>query len=245
MRIPECGLLLWVDGEFAGNDALPGQEPPNFVGGLFFTATGRVPLDKSLGERPFQDKLLHALVAGSPLLFCLGVWIGRQVIDSYTAKPVRLTHVIAHELRHVEQFLHNPQLHFAGNVAYQYLSIVGEEMGVPICTHAVPQEWDAELRAREVVGLMHDANQARAFYASAGAHDLIEVPPVRRLEQAVDDLRDFLTLHRDRIELLLQRPELYPQLGHLVQYVDWSALGAPDPTPPGGVAKEKGVYYQE
>jgi hypothetical protein len=243
MDIPECGLLTWFDGEFAGDDARTGAEAPPAVGGVFFTANSHIPLGRSIGNRPFHEKIENALSPSPPARFRLVVWIGKQVTDAYADDPVSFTHVLAHELRHVEQFLHNPQLHYTGNLAYQYLAQVSRDSEAPIPWCTVPQEWDAELRAREIVGLLYAHTEVSEHYKKADLLDLIAKPARPTLRGVTQQLQNFFRMHQAAITLMLRCPEVYGEVGRIAEFVDWHDLGVPSPIPPEGIAKDPSVVY--
>ncbi len=216
MQIPECGLLLWFDAERTGTELMAALGDPLKMGGGFHPLAG-IPM------APFPDKVKDRMEQGR---FRLLVWIGRDVVEG---QPVAFTITLAHELRHVEQFLHCPQIHYAGRVAMAYLRRLPDEERNSLNYFASPVEWDAEARAREVAVTLHGEAAVRNYFEDKGIKGFVEPQNVQTPAQLVEALKTWLEQRwMGIVETVRRRPEP-DEFRELVRSVEWDRFGLPDP----------------
>jgi hypothetical protein len=216
MRIPECALLLWFDAETTGAELMAA------VGDSLSMAGGFHPL-AGICMSPFPDKVKNRMEQGR---FRLLIWIGRNVVEG---SRVAFTVVLAHELRHVEQFLHNPQIHYAGRVALGYLRRLSKEERERHNYFDSPVEHDAEARARQVAVAIHGEAAVRGYYEDKGIREFVEPRKVHALAELVEALKSWL---RQRWTGIVGTVHSHPEpdeFRELVGSVEWGRMGLPDP----------------
>lgn len=225
MRIPDVGLLLWFDSEYSGRDlaAERGDPESSFLGG--FHPSGGVAID-------FPKKVADLM---ADRLFRMLAWVGRDVIDR--KDELLLTIVLAHELRHVEQFVFGRQLHYGGTVAIGFLSRLQQHEKPEADRYDSPIELDAELRAREVAVTLHgEASVHECYRRKATQHPgfslFVDPQPVPDLRQLVPQLGEWLRPKLPRIREMALRPEEFSAFKERVESVDWDRLGLPHPLRP-------------
>ncbi len=220
MEIPECGLLTWCDAELTGTELYHAIGDPLQMRGGFY------PLRSGLDECPFPQKVKD--VMGNEL-FRILVWLGRDVVED---KVVALTIVLAHELAHVEQFLYQPQIHYAGNFILAYLRRLPDAERQRYTYFDSPVEWDAEARARQVASVLHGEGLVHNYMGDKRIIAFTKPQPVQSLPEVVAVVTRWLQEHVAGISAALRRAREPDPLIELANRVNWGYFGLASPTNP-------------
>lgn len=127
--------------------------------------------------------------------FQMLVWVGRDVIER---QPLFFASTLARELRHVEQFVREQQLHYAGVMALGYIVRRALSRGEgEYNAFDSPTEWDAEVLARAVVGGLYGEPAASNYYRERVARNrffaaFVDPKPVYPLPEIVASLRTWV-----------------------------------------------------
>lgn len=217
MRLPPDDLFVWFDAEHSGADLRPPQPYPTLAG--FYA------LD-NIEECPFPERVKARMTLDGYLML---VWVGRVVIEGNT---VRLAVTLAHELRHVEQYAHEPQLHYANVGIDNCLVIEALLRGADRYNRwDSPTELDAEAQARQVVVSTLGEPAASEYYQrecreweSLGR--FIHPVPIGTLDEVVDSTRQWLTEHYNDI-VRLRRAAASPDFETHLARIRWDLFGLP------------------
>jgi hypothetical protein len=213
MRIPDCGLLVWLDAE-TGADLLAGRGNPFKLHGLFW------PVER--GNPLIPEKVRHRVTADKNEYV---VWTAKE---EATGPRVGLTVILAHELRHLEHRLFDANLYYAGSLILPYLlwrMLNGNLRSVL----EDPFEDDAHARAREIAELIHGDEETRAHYRGVRWYRFLNRRPVPPLGELALQIRTFLEREREDIRKLLR--DVGPsgtEARGLFERVDWRAFGLPE-----------------
>ena len=208
MQIPDCGLLVWLDGERRGD--LLARRNPFTLHGLFW------PVER--GNPMIPEKVRYRVTADTNYV----VWIAHE---DATGPLVGLTVILAHELRHLEQRLFDSSLYYAGSLILPYL-FWRMQNGNLRSVLEDPFEDDAQARAREIAESIHGDEVTRAHYRSARWYRFLNRRPVPPLGEVAVEIRTFLEREREDIRNLLR--DLGPsgtEARSLCERVDWPAFG--------------------
>lgn len=220
MNLPERGLLVWFDTQETGSERMKG------AAFYFEMLAGFHPLEGISVASEFPDRVRDRMAQD---MFRALVWVGRDVIDSDDC--VRFTIVLGHELRHVEQYLFNAQLHYANVVILNYLYRLSAHIKTRYTRYESPVEFDAEIRARAIASLVCGEDGTREFYVAKGEGfepfiTAIEIPGLRELEERVSK---WLQTHSKDIGKVAKRPDEVTRMRDYVQDLEWSAFGLESP----------------
>lgn len=217
MEIPECGLLSWFDAEFTGKDLMNAVgDPLRMLGGFY-------PLRSGLDYAPFPKKVTDLMARE---YFRVLTWVGKDVVED---SDVAFTIILAHELAHVEQFLYEPALHYAGNLILGYLRRLSEPERRKFGYFASPVEWDAEARARDVAASIHGEQIVQDYMETKDIKAFIQSQPVQTLPAVLEVVQRWLRDHTRGIsDMTSALREPHPLLEHL-RRVQWDKLGLPSP----------------
>ncbi len=221
MQIAECGLLTWFDARQSGRELEGAPQPPILA--AFHPLSG-------IGRSMFPERVEQVMGRD---WFRMLVWVGKNVIDATDA--VHFTVTLAHELRHVEQFVFDRQIHYGGTVIMAILSRLPKAEWVRHSRFDSPVEWDAEARAREVSVWLHGESAVHDYFEKKakehhGFEPFVNTQPVPALPEVKQAVSDFLRPRINVVSEIAKRPKEAWEFRELARMVDWGALGLPDPT---------------
>ena len=204
MGITESGGPgIWLDG-FLGRDAIAG------------TRNHALFLPPEIGTPPELLKVRARFAQRVPT-----IWVSK---DDVEGPELPLTIVVAHELRHFEQYHFDPNLYHAGGVAREYIQWAG---GIRPLDN--PVEWDAEAGARDVVVQQYVEDAVSAYYATADYRELVSPVPAPTLPETAARLREWLRNHMDGIRrMLISNEGVVRGPQETFGYVDWEKFGMRD-----------------